>query len=161
MNTGAYIDGRALYETARDLGFDVDYRKLKQWLDGQGALVDLVYVTRWDPNQVLSSTSMVRPLFQHLKQEGYEIVEHPDPSLGSVAPETTVWASSRMSAIDHLVLFARSADFLPLVRDAQSKGVSVMLISSSIVSSNPVDAGLKGAASAFVEMQDIQALIKR
>jgi len=67
----AFIDGANLYATAKALGFDIDYKKLLNELQGRGNLLRAFYYTAIFEDQEYTS---IRPLVDWLDYNGYTAV---------------------------------------------------------------------------------------
>src|SRR5918994_975473 len=112
------IDGANLYQAARALGFDIDYRLLLDTFSGAGRLVRACYYTALLDDQEYSP---IRPLVDWLDYNGYTVVTKPlkeftDASgrrkfKGNMDIELAVDAMDMSAHIDHLVLFSGDGDF--------------------------------------------------
>ena len=68
------IDGANLYQAARALGFDIDYRKLLSSFQKRGYLLRAYYYTALVEDQEYSS---IRPLIDWLDYNGFKVVTKP------------------------------------------------------------------------------------
>ena len=50
---GLFIDGANLYAAARSLGFDIDYKRLREEFAGKGRLIRALYYTALVEDQAL------------------------------------------------------------------------------------------------------------
>ncbi|MGH6920366.1 MAG: NYN domain-containing protein, partial [Geminicoccaceae bacterium] len=106
------IDGANLYQSARALGFDIDYRLLLQTFARCARLIRASYYTALLDDQEYSP---IRPLVDWLDYNGYTVVTKPlkeftDASgrrkfKGNMDIELAVDAMDMAAHIDHLVLF--------------------------------------------------------
>ena len=69
-----FIDGANLYGTSKQLGFDIDYRKLLKEFQSRGTLVRAFYYTALIESDEFSS---IRPLVDWLDYNGYRVVTKP------------------------------------------------------------------------------------
>ncbi|MEO1019282.1 MAG: NYN domain-containing protein, partial [Pseudomonadota bacterium] len=69
-----FIDGANLYQSARALGFDIDYRRLLSHLSTKGRLLRALYYTALLDEQEYSP---IRPLVDWLDYNGYTMVTKP------------------------------------------------------------------------------------
>src|SRR3569623_1639503 len=69
-----FIDGANLYSAAKNLGFDIDYRKLLEEFNRRSVLVRAYYYTALVENEEYSP---IRPLVAWLDYNGYRLVTKP------------------------------------------------------------------------------------
>jgi uncharacterized LabA/DUF88 family protein len=162
------IDGANLYQAARALGFDIDYRLLLETFSGCGRLVRACYYTALLDDQEYSP---IRPLVDWLDYNGYTVVTKPlkeftDASgrrkiKGNMDIELAIDVMEMAERLDHVVLFSGDGDFRRLVEAVQRKGVRVTVV-STIRSSPPMVADeLRRQADVFVELDDLSGSIAR
>jgi uncharacterized LabA/DUF88 family protein len=163
-----FIDGANLYASARALGFDIDYKKLRAEFASRGRLVRAFYYTAILEDQEYSS---IRPLVDWLDYNGFTMVTKPVKEFtdslgrrkvkGNMDIELAVDAMEMADRIDHMVLFSGDGDFRPLVEGIQRKGVRVSVV-STIRSSPPMIADeLRRQADAFIELDELKEAIGR
>ena len=163
-----FIDGANLHATARTLGFDIDFRRLLNELEGRGHLLRAYYYTTIIEEPEYSS---VRPLTDWLNYNGYTVVvkavkEFTDGSgrrkaKGNIHVELAVDAMHLAERIDHMVLFSGDGDFRSLVEGVQRRGVHVTVI-STISSQPPMIADeLRRQADVFTDLAELQPNIAR
>jgi uncharacterized LabA/DUF88 family protein len=157
-----FIDGSNLYGTSRNLGFDVDYRNLREFFNQRCHLVRIYYYSA-----VLETEdySPLKPLTDWLAYNGYAVVTKAAKEFtdsvgrrrvkGSMEIEITVDMLELAERVDHVVLFSGEADFRRLVDAVQRKGVRVSVISSLKSSSPMVADELRRQADTFVELSNI------
>ncbi|HXQ12333.1 MAG TPA: NYN domain-containing protein [Caulobacteraceae bacterium] len=163
-----FIDGANLYSSAKNLGFDIDYKKLLAEFRTRGVLVRAYYYTALVENE---DYSPIRPLVDWLDYNGYALVtktarEYTDREgrkrwRGDMDVEIAVDMMELADHVDHVVLFSGDGDFRRLVQSVQQKGVRVTVVST--VKSQPPMASddLRRQADAFVELQDLASIIGR
>ena len=163
-----FIDGANLYSAAKNLGFDIDYRKLLEEFRKRGVLVRAYYYTALVENEEYSP---IRPLVDWLDYNGYRLVTKPAREYidsqgrkrwrGDMDVEIAVDMLEMADHADHLVLFSGDGDFRRLVEAVQRKGSRVTVVST--VKSQPpmVSDDLRRQADNFVDLQDLADLIGR
>ena len=121
-----FIDGANLYQTAKALGYDVDYRRLLEVFSGCGRLLRAYYYTALLDEQEYSP---IRPLVDWLDYNGYTMVTKPLKEFsqgagrrkfkGNMDVELTVDVMEITGAVDHVVLMTGDGDFRRLVEAVQ------------------------------------------
>jgi uncharacterized LabA/DUF88 family protein len=163
-----FIDGANLYSAAKNLGFDIDYRKLLEEFRKRSVLVRAYYYTALVENEEYSP---IRPLVDWLDYNGYRLVTKPAREYvdsqgrkrwrGDMDVEIAVDMLEMADHADHLVLFSGDGDFRKLVEAVQRKGSRVTVVST--VKSQPpmVSDELRRQADNFVDLADLADLIGR
>ncbi len=157
-----FIDGAALYATARALDMDIDYKRLLTWAGKQGRLVRAYYYTALVEDQEYSP---LRPLVDWLDYNGYTMVtkqakEYVDSQgrrkvKGNMDIELAIDLLEMAEKVDHIMLFSGDGDFKRLVETAQRKGVRVTVV-STIQSTPPMVADdLRRQADQFLDLEDL------
>lgn len=157
-----FIDGAALYATARALDMDIDYKRLLTWAGKQGRLVRAYYYTALVEDQ---DYSPLRPLVDWLDYNGYTMVtkqakEYVDSQgrrkvKGNMDIELAIDLLEMAEKVDHIMLFSGDGDFKRLVETAQRKGVRVTVV-STIQSTPPMVADdLRRQADQFLDLEDL------
>ncbi len=163
-----FIDGANLYSAARSLGFDIDFRRLRERFAAEGRLIRAFYYTALTDEQEYSP---IRPLIDWLDYNGYTIVTKPAKEFtdatgrrkikGNMDIELAIDVLEMADRVDHIVLFSGDGDFRRLVEATQRKGVRVTVV-STIRSSPPMVADeLRRQADCFVELDDLAEDIAR
>lgn len=163
-----FIDGANLHAAAKALGFDMDYRLLRQEFERRGKLVRAYYYTALLENEEYSP---IRPLIDWLNYNGYTIVSKPAREYtdaqgrrrvkGNMDVELTVDAMELAPRLDHAVLFSGDGDFRPLVEAMQRQGVRVSVV-STLRSQPPMIADeLRRQADNFIELEALRDIIGR
>ncbi len=163
-----FIDGANLFAAARALGFDIDYRKLRELMSDQGRLIRAFYYTAMVEDQEFFS---LRPLVDWLDYNGYTMVTKPAKEFtdaygrrkikGNMEIELAIDMLEMAERLDHVVLFSGDGDFRRLIEAVQRKSVRVTVVST--MRSNPPMAAddLRRQADVFVELQDLESRIAR
>ncbi len=163
-----FIDGSNLYAAARSLGFDIDYKLLRQEFMRRGKLVRAFYYTALLENDEYSP---IRPLVDWLHYNGYSMVTKPAKEFtdsmgrrkvkGNMDIELAVDAMELAPFLDHAVIFSGDGDFRPLIEALQRKGVRVSVV-STIRSQPPMIADeLRRQADNFIELYELRDVIGR
>ena len=163
-----FIDGANLYASTRNLGFDIDYRKLLALFGSKGRLVRAFYYTALIDDQEYSP---IRPLVDWLDYNGYTVVtkaakEFSDAEgrrriKGNMDMELAIDMLEMADRLDHIVLFSGDGDFRRLLEAVQRKGARVTVV-STIRSQPPMAADeLRRQADDFIDLRDIEREISR
>ena len=128
-----FIDGANLYAAAKALGFDIDYKLLRQ-----------------------EFTSMVtKAAKEFTDSQGRRKIK------GNMDIELTVNAMELAPHVDHIVLFSGDGDFRPMVESVQRQGVRVSVV-STIRSQPPMIADeLRRQCDNFIELDALRDVIGR
>ena len=165
---GLFIDGSNLYAAARSLGFDIDYKRLREEFAGKARLIRALYYTALIEDQEYSP---IRPLVDWLDYNGYTLITKPTKEFtdsmgrrkvkGDMDIEIAVDMMELADVLDHIVLFSGDGDFRRVTEAIQRKGVLVTVV-STIRSQPPMIADeLRRQADNFIELQDIEPVIAR
>ena len=163
-----FIDGSNLYAAAKALGFDIDYKLLRQEFARRGKMVRAFYYTALLENDEYSP---IRPLVDWLNYNGFSMVTKPAKEFtdsmgrrkikGNMDIELTVNAMELAPRVDHIVIFSGDGDFRPLVESLQRQGVRVSVV-STIRSQPPMIADeLRRQADTFIELDELRDVIGR
>ncbi|MCO5092816.1 NYN domain-containing protein [Bosea sp. (in: a-proteobacteria)] len=163
-----FIDGANLYATSKQLGFDMDYRRLLREFQGRGNLIRAFYFTTLVESEEYSS---IRPLVDWLDYNGYRVVtkaakEFTDATgrrrvKGNMDIELAIEMLELAPHLDQIYLFSGDGDFRPLVEAVQRKGVKVSVVST--ISTNPqmVSDELRRQCDEFVDLAQLAQKIGR
>ncbi|SDE60288.1 NYN domain-containing protein [Limimaricola pyoseonensis] len=163
-----FIDGANLHAAGKALGFDIDYKLLKQEFLRRGRLVRAHYYTALLDGDEYSP---IRPLVDWLQYNGFTMRTKPAREFtdaqgrrkikGNMDVELTIDAIELADRIDHAVLFSGDGDFRALVEALQRRGVRVSVV-STIRSSPPMIADeLRRQADNFIELEDLREVVGR
>ena len=163
-----FIDGANLYAAARQLGFDIDYRKLLDAFSAKGRLTRAFYYTALLDDQEYSP---IRPMVDWLDYNGYTVVtksakEFTDPDgrrriKGNMDMELDIDMMEMADRLDHVILFSGDGDFRVLLEAVQRKGLRATVV-STLRSQPPMVADeLRRQADEFIELRDLAAQIAR
>ena len=131
--TSLFIDGPNLYSTAKNLGFDIDYKLLKQEFASKARLIRAMYYTALLDDQEYSP---IRPLVDWLDYNGYTMVTKPAKEFtdsmgrrkikGNMDIELAIDMLKMAGFLDHVVLFSGDGDFRSLVEAVQQRALSAV-----------------------------------
>ncbi len=163
-----FIDGSNLYAAAKNLGFDIDYGKLRYFFESGAWLVRAYYYTAIAEDQEYSP---VRPLADWLDYNGFTLVSKPAREYvdatgrrrirGNMDVEIAVDALNLADRIDHMVLISGDGDFRRLIEAMQAKGVKVTVVSTIRTSPPMASDDVRRQADEFLDLLDIAPEIER
>ena len=163
-----FIDGANLYSASKNLGFEIDYRKLLDCFQNRGYLLRAYYYTALIEDLEYCS---IRPLIDWLDYNGYEVVTKPAKEFtdsqgrrkikGNMDIELAIDAMEQSASVDHLVLFSGDGDLVTLVAALQRRGRIVSVVST--ISSQPpmIADNLRRQADYFIDLASLKAEIGR
>lgn len=163
-----FIDGSNLYAAAKALGFDIDYKLLRQEFARRGKLLRAFYYTA-----LLESDeySPIRPLVDWLHYNGFNMVTKPAKEYidsqgrrkvkGNMDIELTVDAMELAPHVDHVVLFSGDGDFRPLIAALQRNGVRVSVVSTIRSQPPMISDELRRQADNFIELDELREIVGR
>ena len=163
-----FIDGANLYQAARALGFDIDYKRLLGVLSTNCRFIRAYYYTALLDEQEYSP---IRPLVDWLDYNGYTMVTKPLKEFtqptgrrklkGNMDVEITVDILEVSERADHIVLISGDGDFRRLIEAVQRRGVRVTVISTIRTQPPMIADELRRQADTFVDLVDLQPMIAR
>jgi uncharacterized LabA/DUF88 family protein len=163
-----FIDGANLYSAGKNLGVEVDYRKLLEEFRRRGQLVRAYYYTALIENE---DYSPIRPLVDWLQYNGFKVVTKPAKEFtdstgrrrikGDMDVEIAVDMLNLSPHVDHVVLFSGDGDLTRLVEAVQERGVRVSVVSTVKTSPAMIADELRRAADTFIELADLAELVGR
>ena len=163
-----FIDGANLYATSKSLGFDIDYKKMLKFFQGQGYLLRAYYYTALIEDQEYSS---IRPLIDWLDYNGYRVVTKPTKEFvdsagrrkvkGNMDLELAIDAMQLSDTVDHMVLFSGDGDFRTLVEALQRRGRKVSVVSTVSTQPAMIADDLRRQADHFIELTQLKNEIGR
>lgn len=163
-----FIDGANLHSAARALGFEIDFKLLRQEFERRGRLVRANYYTALSEGE---DYTPIRPLVDWLAYNGFTVVTKPareyvDQSgrrrfKGDMDVEITVGAIELAPRIDHAVLFSGDGDLRPLVEALQRQGVRVSVVSTTRSQPAMIADEMRRQADNFIELDALREVIGR
>ncbi|MBM3582848.1 MAG: NYN domain-containing protein [Alphaproteobacteria bacterium] len=163
-----FIDGANLYSAVKGLGFDIDFRRLREEFGSRGRLIRAFYYTAITEDQEYSP---VRPLVDWLDYNGFTVVTKPAREFtdsagrrrikGNMDIELAIDMLDMSAHMDHAVLFSGDGDFRSLVDAVQRRGVRVTVVSTLRSQPPMVSDDLRRQADQFVDLTELQPYIAR
>ncbi len=164
----AFIDGANLHAAAKSLNFEIDYKKLLEWVSGQSRLLRAYYYTALMEEQ---DYSPLRPLVDWLDYNGYSLVTKPTKEYtddqgrrkikGSMDIELAIDMMEIADRVDHIILFSGDGNFKTLVEAVQRKGVRLTVISTILSNPSMVADELRRQADHFIDLSALEQYIIR
>ena len=162
-----FIDGKSLYETTRALGYEVDYKLLRQEFARRGQLSQCNYYTvlleDQDGEQVYDP---LRPLVDWLTYNGYtthvETMRQYTGDDGRVRQRGNLDIKITVDALtlahtkrlDHAVLFTGNGDYTHLVEALKELCVRVSVASTILTQPPMMSDRLRRTADNFIDLGD-------
>lgn len=166
--TALFIDGANLYATTKNIGLEIDYKRLLQFFMQETRFIRALYYTAITDDQEYSS---IRPLIDWLDYNGYTMVTKPTKEFtdsagrrkikGNMDTELTVGAMTLAEHLDHIVIFSGDGDFRALVEALQSRGKRVSVVSTLTTSPPMIADDLRRQADQFIEIKELAEIIGR
>ncbi len=163
-----FIDGANLYAAAKSLNFDIDYKRLLNWISAQSRLVRAFYYTALMEDQEYSP---IRPLIDWLDYNGYTMVTKPAKEFtdhsgrrkvkGNMDIELAIDMMELADHVDHIMLFSGDGDFRRLLESVQRKGVRMTVVSTIRTQPPMVADELRRQADHFIDLSDLMEFIER
>lgn len=166
--TALFIDGPNLFASMRQLGFEIDYRRLLSLFRGQTHFIRGYYYTAIADDQEFSS---IRPLIDWLGYNGYCVVTKPVKEFldsagrrklkANMDTELAVDAMRLSAHVDHLIIFSGNGEFRYLVAALQEQGRRVTVVSTLQTQPQMISDDLRRQADQFIELADLESEIGR
>lgn len=163
-----FIDGANLYQAAKALGFDIDYKRLLRTLAADCRFVRAYYYTALLDEQEYSP---IRPLVDWLDYNGYTMVTKPLKEFnqgmgrrkfkGNMDVEIAVDVMEMADKVGHIVLMSGDGDFRCLVQAVQRRGTRVTVVSTIRTQPPMVADELRRQADQFLDLADLQGRVAR
>jgi uncharacterized LabA/DUF88 family protein len=162
------IDGPNLFSAAKTLGFDIDYKLLRQEFMNRGKMLRAIYYTVVIENDEYSP---VRPLVDWLNYNGFTMVTKTAKEFidsqgrrkikGAMDVELTVDAMELAPHVDHIVLFSGDGNFSPMAASIQRQGVRVSVVSTIRTNPPMLADELRRQCDNFIELDGLRDAIGR
>ena len=163
-----FIDGANLYQSARAIGFDIDYKRLLRAFSTGCRFLRAYYYTALLDEQEYSP---IRPLVDWLDYNGYTMVTKPLKEFsrgvggrkfkGNMDVEIAVDVMDMAAHVDHIVLISGDGDFRRLVEAVQRRGTRVTVVSTIRTQPPMIADELRRQADHFLDLTELQSLIAR
>lgn len=168
--TAIFVDGANLYKTARNLGFDIDYKRLLERCRAETRLVRAYYYTAMQEDRD-QDYSPLRPLVDWLDYNGFQMVtkvarEFTDAQgrkrfRGTVDVELAVDMVLMAGKLDCIVLFTGNGDFRHAIARCQEQGCRVVCVSTMGTQPPMASDDIRRQADRFVDLTEIEDVIAR
>jgi uncharacterized LabA/DUF88 family protein len=163
-----FIDGNNLYVTAKSLGIEIDFKRVRSFFSQKAHLVRALYYTAVSDD---SEYTPVRPLLDWLDYNGFTLVTKPTKEFvdgegrrkikSNMDVELAVDAMQLAKSLDHIVIFSGDGDLSYLVTALQRMGKRVSIVSTLKSDPPMVSDELRREADCFVDILDLQQHIGR
>lgn len=164
-----FIDGANLYSAAKNLGFDIDYRRLLEEFAAGADLLRAYYYTAVVEDQEYSP---LKPLLDWLDYNGFHVVtkrarRYTDAATGAsrlkgdMDVDIAVDMLELAPRLDRAVLFSGDGDFRTLVEAVQRRGVHVTVVSTTRSQPPAISDDLRRQADRYVDLSDLTAVMGR
>lgn len=176
-NFAIFVEGSNFYHTIRDLGLQVDYRRLLEYFSRDGSLVKATYYTPLLEDK--QSPDWLMRLLTWLSYNGYSVVTKQVRSIrrqvasenggnywiselqGDLDMEITVDMLSQVCHCDTIVLFSGDGGFVPVLKALQQEGCRVVVVSSERTRDSSVADEMRRQADKFIDIATIADAIRR
>jgi len=159
------LDGANLHHTVRNLGFEVDFKRILEEFDKFGTIVRAYFYT------ATKEDDHAQPLLDWLDYNGFtvrtKLARERDDGDGrrrirrSIGVDLAVDALEITRHVDRMFLFSGDGDFRRIVEGVQRLGITVTVV-SSIRTTPPMAANeLRRQADHFIEIDTIRRSIER
>lgn len=130
-----FIDAANIIYSLKDLGWKINYKKLRRYFERNSKLVDIYfYSAKWEGKDSEESfLSMLSRIGFKLRTKRLKFVKHNDGSShpkGNVDVDLTVDMMSLLPKYDTAVLMSGDGDFQAVVNFVRSKGKKVIVVST-------------------------------
>lgn len=158
--TALFVDGANIYATARTLGFNLDYDKLRKQFPN---VLRPFYFTAMREEHL----STLGGLVDFLEYNGWTVIkkntkEYHDTATGktkikgNMDIDLTVQMMRIAPHVDRIVLCSGDGDFVPLVKEVQNMGCHVTVISTMTTRPPMIADELRRAADRFIDIMEIR-----
>lgn len=165
----AFVDGSNTYAACKLLGWDMDWSRLKQWLESRYDLVRIMYYSAVYDNP---EENKIQPMLDYISYNGYVVVTKEtrrwtDPETqrvkikGNVDIEITVDALDASLFCSDIFLFTGDGDFRALVERIQRNGVRVHVVSTIQTRQAMIADELRRQADVFYDLADMRTILER
>jgi uncharacterized LabA/DUF88 family protein len=163
-----FIDGANIYSTTKNMGFDIDYKRLKVFFEKKCNLYRIYYFTAVDKD---NSYSTIQPMVDWLAYNGYKLITKPTRNYtdadgvqrmkGNMDVEIAITAVNVAEHIEHAIIMSGTGDMIPVVEELQRRGVRVTIISSKETPGTVVSDGLRRITDNFIDLAELRPHVER
>ena len=165
--TSVFIDGANLYGATKSLGYELDFKKLRNFFDENTNLVRCNYYTAMLEDD--EGVDKLRPLVDFLDYNGYNCVTKPAKEFtdvlgrkkikGNLDCEIIVDMIEASTHSEQIVLFSGDGDFKSAVALLQRRGCKVTVVSTLKVQITADE--LRRQCDNFIELDDLAKIVGR
>lgn len=170
-----FIDGAALYRTAKQLGFEIDWKLLREFFVSKGRVVRLHYYTLvWteenEDDKGDKDYVPMRPLLDYLSYNGYSVIstvaqQYTDQGgesrrRGIIGVDLAVDAMQLAPQVDHFVMVMGGGEYRKLFQTLQNQGKKITLVGTITTGGMLADI-LRRTSDDFIEVDKIKNAISR
>jgi uncharacterized LabA/DUF88 family protein len=156
-----HIDGANLYATCKNLGIEIDFKRLREYFGPE--LLRIYYYTAILPD---GQRTTIQPLLDWLDYHGYTVVkkdakEFIDPVTnrrkvkGNMDTEITVDCLDAAADCKRMWIFSGDGDFAYLVRRLKQMNVHVTVVSTIETEPRMCADELRRSADTFIDLKDL------
>lgn len=159
------IDGPNTYSAMRSLQLEMDFKKLRDWLDqNYGPILRINFYSTVDEDQ--TGTQSIRPLLDYLSYNGYNVVTkmirtYAGKMKGNIEVELAVDMMLAMSYVDNVVIFSGDVNLKRAVSAVMSHGCRVTVVSTKEVDPPVISDELRRECDEFIELDNLASQICR
>lgn len=163
-----YIDGQSTHTSTKQLGFDIDYKRLLAHFRKDYTVPRVVYATLVHAVEEFNS---LRPLLDWLDFNGFQTLTREKISVtdsnGVVRFQTSIDTALAIDALEYayltrpefFFLFSGDGALAPLIRPLQRLGIHVTVVSTTNRTDKYCDSVLRRFADDFLELADLEPFI--
>ena len=152
-----FIDGGNLYHATKELGFKVDFLRLRDFLCPKNMeIFGLFYYSAYDPTE-----GFIIKILDWLKYNGFTVVSKEVKKIGNtffkgnMDVELTCDMLLNLDQYDLAVLISGDGDFTRCVAELQKRNKRVQIVSTEQTSPPLLAQELKNQADSFIELANI------
>lgn len=160
---GLFIDGGNLYHAAKNLGFKIDFVRLKaHFLQPGTQLFRAFYYAASDSTQ-----PFIMRILDWLRHNGFSVITKQVKKYsnsfmkGNLDVELVIDMLTTIDHYDTAILISGDGDFKRCVEELQRRGKKVIIVSTEKTTPSLLSQELKKQADEFIELSDIVSHIKK
>ncbi|ATG38140.1 hypothetical protein PhaeoP23_03987 (plasmid) [Phaeobacter piscinae] len=159
-----FIDGSSTYTACKEIGLDIDYKRLREVFSQKSRLIRIGYYASVLENGEHPSA---RAVLDWMSYNGFHVTtktarEYVDDQgqrrvKGSMEVDIAVDMMALAQRMDHAVLVSGNGDFVPVVAGLQQQGVRVSVLAAARVTSD----ALKRQADNIIDLNEYRGKLSR
>lgn len=160
--TSMFINGASLHHAARNLGYEVDFSALREYIASRCNLQRVFYYAAMPEGDEYSP---LRPLTDWLAYNGYHVVSKPAREFTSHSGQRRIKSNMNVEMsidmlqqahrLDHIILVSGDSDLRRACEAVQTLGVRVTTLSSVKTQPPMIGDDLRRQVDHFVDIADI------